>query len=178
MVCDDDQISTRGIEASAWSKVGLVSIANPVSRRIWNTRILSSRWCKWNVQGSSFFAFFGRVFGDVTTAVVWFARLVGPRTSSTGPWSGSTRRRAMRFLVCSSFASAEKHHVLLAAVPACLATAEYVVHINEPQIHGQGPTSGAHGPRHQGVVRWCADRQRLQGDQGACRHAQLDYLRL
>ena len=33
---------------------------------------------------------------------------------------------------------------------------------HEPQIHGQGPTSGAHVPRHQGVVRWCADRQRPQ----------------
>ena len=63
------------------------------------------------------FALFGRVFGDVTTAIVWFARLVA-RTSSTGPWSGSSRIRATRFGVSSSFASAEKHHVLLTAVPA------------------------------------------------------------
>ena len=38
----------------------------------------------------------------------------------------------MRFPVFSSFTSAEKHHVLLAAVPACLATAENVVHIMNP----------------------------------------------
>ena len=68
--------------------------------------------------------FSAEFFGDVTTAVVWLARLVGPRTSSTGPWSGSTRTRATRFQVCSSFASAEKHHVLLAAVSACLAIAK------------------------------------------------------
>ena len=37
-----------------------------------------------HVEGSSFFALFGRVVGDVTTAVIWFARLVGPWTSSTG----------------------------------------------------------------------------------------------
>ena len=30
-------------KTSACSKVGLISIANPVSRRIWNTGILSSR---------------------------------------------------------------------------------------------------------------------------------------
>ena len=46
----------------------------------------------------------------------------GLRRPALGP--DSTRTRATRFPVCSSFASANKHHVLLAAVPACLATAE------------------------------------------------------
>ena len=44
---------------------------------------------------------------------------------------------------------------------------------NKRNHDGQGPSFGAHGPRHQGVVRWCVDRQRPQGDQGACRHAQF-----
>ena len=48
---------------------------------------------------------------------------------------------------------------------------KYVVHIMNPKSMARVRLLG-----HM-VVRWCADRQRPQGDQGACWHAQLDHLR-